>query len=255
MNAIGAFDLPAALGATEYPRLSTNKLTVPILGAATATSTYVEGAAPTQSAIPTLKTVDLAGARYQNLTKVSIESVNNVGFDVVGAVSRALITGQLEKQNTDFAAALKAACVANANALIDSTTNDAYYSLGRMIAKLPSIFQGPGCKFLLSSADLHTCIDLRDTQHRPILDFTAGTLLGKPFVVSEDVDRVYFGNFSVGAMRSRTPLYVSVLKELYSEKGLVGYSSYQFADWAFYAELTTLTKQPVLFTHLGTAGA
>ena len=98
VNAIGAFDLPAALGATEYPRLSTNKLTVPILGAATATSTYVEGAAPTQSAIPTLKTVDLAGARYQNLTKVSIESVNNVGFDVVGAVSRALITGQLESR-------------------------------------------------------------------------------------------------------------------------------------------------------------
>lgn len=255
VDATGTFDLAAALGVTEYNRTGSNPLQVTIMGAATAASTYNEGSAPTESAIPTFKDVTLGGARYQNLTKISIESINNVSFNVVNAATRALVTGQLESQNTAFAAALKAAAQANSHALVDSTTNDPYYTLSRLIAKVPAIFQGPNNKFLLSSSDLHACLNARDLQERPLLDFSAGTLLGKPFVVSEDVDRVYYGNWSFGGYRSRTPLFVSVLRELYAEQGRVGYSSYQFADWAFYAELTTLTKQPVLFSHLEAAGS
>jgi len=255
MDATGTFDVAAALGVTEYNRPGSNPLKITIQGAATAATTYVEGTAPTESAIPTFKDVTLDGARYQNLTKISLESINNVSFNVVQAVTRALVTGQLEKQNIDFGAALKAACAANTHCLVDSGTNDAYYTLAALISKHPAIFQGPNNKFLLSSVDLLACLNARDDQNRPLLDFTAGTLLGKPFVVSEDVDRVYYGNWSFGGFRSRTPLFVSVLKELYAQSGHVGYSAYQWADWAFYASLTTLTKQPVLFSHLGAAGA
>ena len=255
VDATGTFDVAAALGVTEYNRPGSNPLKITIQGAATAATTYVEGTAPTESAIPTFKDVTLDGARYQNLTKVSLESINNVSFNVVNAVTRALVTGQLEKQNTDFGTALKAACAANTHCSVDSGTNDAYYTLAALISKLPAIFQGRNNKFLLSSADLLSCLNARDDQNRPLLDFSAGTLLGKPFVLSEDVDRVYFGNWSFGGFRSRTPLFVSVLRELYAQSGHVGYSAYQWADFAYYAELTTLTKQPVLFSHLGTAGA
>ena len=255
VDATGTFDVAAALGVTEYNRPGSNPLKITIQGAATAATTFVEGTAPTESAIPTFKDVTLDGKRSQNLTKISLESINNVSFNVVQAVTRSLVTGQLEKQNADFGAALKTACAANTHCLVDSGTNDAYYTLAALISKLPAIFQGPNNKFLLPAADLLACLNARDDQNRPLLDFSAGTLLGKPYVVSEDVDRVYFGNWSFGGYRSRTPLFVSVLRELYAQQGHVGYSAYQWSDFAFYAELTTLTKQPVLFSHLGASGA
>jgi len=255
VDATGAFDLPAALGVTEYNRTDTNPLKITIGAGSTSVSTYNEGSAPTQSSIPTLKTVSLGGERYQGLTKISIESLQNVAFDVAGAVSRGLSVGMLETQNAAFAAALKAAVQANSNALIDSGSNDPYYTLSRLITKLPAIFQGPGTKFALSPSDLHTCVNSRDLQERPLLDFSAGTLLGKPFVVHESLDRVYYGNWSFGAYRSRSPLFVQVLRELYAEQHQVGYTAYQNVDWAFYAELTSLTKQPVLFSHLDTPGS
>ena len=61
------------------------------------------------------------------------------------------------------------------------------------------------------------------------------TILGKPYVVHPDADRVYYGDFGVSVCRSRTPLYIQTLLELYAQEGLIGVSSYQFADWKFFA--------------------
>lgn len=257
VDGIGAFDLPAALGCTEYPRSSSNPLKVPILGSAVASAVYQEGDAPDESTPPTFKTVTLGGARYQNLTKVSIESINNVAFNVVAAVTRALAIGQLESQNTAFMAELKAACQANTHCFVGGGGGqDAHGVLTRLITGLPAIWQGAGNKFLLSSSALLGIMDDRDTQGRPLVDVSAGTLMGRPYVLSDDADRIYFGNFAAGVLRSRTPMFVSVLRELYAEKGHIGYSSYQFADWATYAELTSLTKQPVVFCNrVDTAGS
>jgi hypothetical protein len=52
--------------------------------------------------------------------------------------------------------------------------------------------------------------------------------------------------------RSRTPLYIQTLLELYAQEGLIGVSSYQFADWKFFAPPTF---QPIVFGNLDAAGA
>ena len=90
------------------------------------------------------------------------------------------------------------------------------------------------------------------TYGRPLFDDEADTLLGKPYVVHPDADRVYYGDFSVSVCRSRTPLYIQTLLELYAQAGLIGVSSYQFADWKFFAPPTF---QPVVFGNLDAAGA
>ena len=52
--------------------------------------------------------------------------------------------------------------------------------------------------------------------------------------------------------RSRTPLYIQTLLELYAQAGLIGVTSYQFADWKFFAPPT---YQPIVFGNLDAAGA
>jgi hypothetical protein len=42
---------------------------------------------------------------------------------------------------------------------------------------------------------------------------------------------------------------------LYAQAGLIGVSSYQFADWKFFASNTSVTNQPVVFSNLDAGGA
>ena len=79
IQGINDFDIAGRLGVLDFPRDTTNPLVVTMQTAAPAATTYIEGAAPTQSTPPTYATVTLTGARYQNLTKYSIESRMNLG--------------------------------------------------------------------------------------------------------------------------------------------------------------------------------
>ncbi len=249
-------DVPGELGVTEYPRESTNPLVVSILGGAPASTQQNEGAAMVDSTPGTYLTRTLQGLRYNNLTKVSLESIMNVAFPLVSSVIQALTIGQIQSQNTVFWTKLKTALRANPHCYVDSLGNDAYSSLVRLKTGLTALWQNlPENRFLLSSSTLLSLLDLRDTLHRPLLDVTNNTLVGKPYIVSDDIDAGYvcYGNFILGAYRSRSPLYVQVLRELFAPS-FVGYSAYQFTDFAFYAELLTLTKQPVVFTTLSVNG-
>ena len=107
------------LGVLDFPRETTNPLVVTMQTAAPAAATFVEGAAPSDSTPPTYATVTLAGTRYQNLTKYSIESRMNLAIPIVASVLKALALGQIQSQNTDFMAAFKAAMQANAAALVE----------------------------------------------------------------------------------------------------------------------------------------
>ncbi len=256
IQGINDFDIAGRLGVLDFPRDTTNPLVVTMQTAAPAATTYTEGNAPTQSTPPTYATVTLTGARYQNLTKYSIESRMNLGVPIVSSVLKALALGQLQSQNAAFMAAFKAAMQANSAALVDSTGDspaDAYSFLSRLKYAQGYFWQNsPNNRYLLNPTDLQKAKNARDSYGRPLFDDTTDTLLGKPYVVHPDADRVYYGDYSVSVCRSRTPLYIQTLLELYAQQGLIGVSSYQFADWKFFAPPTF---QPIVFGNLDAVGA
>jgi predicted phage gp36 major capsid-like protein len=152
--------------------------------------------------------------------------------------------------------AFKAAMQGNSAALVDSTSDspaDAYSFFSRLKYAQGYFWQNsPNNRFLLSPSDLQKAKNARDSYGRPLFDDEADTLLGKPYVVHPDADRVYYGDYSVSVCRSRTPLYIQTLLELFAEQGLIGVTSYQFADWKFFAPPT---YQPIVFGNLDAAGA
>ena len=258
VQGINDFDIPGRLGVTDYPRDSSNPLVVTMQTTAPAAATEAEGAAPTQSTPPTYQTVTLTGARYQNLTKYSIESRMNLGVPIVASVLKALALGQIQSQNAAFMAAFKAAMQANASALVDSSGDspaDAYSFMTRLKYGQPFFWQNsPNNRFLLSPSDLQKVKNARNTYNEPLFNDADQTILSKPYVVHPDADRVYYGDFSVACYRSRTPLYIQTLLELYAQSGLIGVTSYQFADWKFFAS-GAATNQPVVFGNLDASGA
>ncbi len=256
IQGIQDFDIPGRLGVLDFPRETTNPLVVTMQTAAPAAATFLEGAAPSDSTPPTYATVTLSGSRYQNLTKYSIESRMNLAVPIVSSVLSALALGQIQKQNTDFMAAFKTAMQANSAALVDSTSDspaDAYSFMSRLKYGQGYFWQNsPNNRFLLSPSDLQKVKNARDTYGRPLFDDASDTVLGKGYVVHPDADRVYYGDFGVSVCRSRTPLYIQTLLELYAEKGLIGVTSYQFADWKFFAPPV---YQPVVFGNLDASGS
>lgn len=256
IQGIDDFDIPGRLGVQDFPRESTNPLVVTMQTAAPASATFTEGNAPNQSTPPSYLTVTLGGTRYANLTKYSIESRMNLGVPIVASVLRALALGQIQKQNLDFMAAFKAAMAANSAALVDSGSDspaDAYSFVSRLKYAQGYFWQNsPNNKFLLSPADLQKIKNTRTTQNEPLFNDTDNTILGKPVVVHPDADRVYYGDFGISVCRSRTPLYVQTLLELYAEHGLVGVTSYQFPDWKFFAPPV---YQPIVFGNVNASGA
>jgi HK97 family phage major capsid protein len=256
IQGINDFDICARLGVLDFPRDTTNPLVVTMQTAAPAAAVQTEGNAPNQSTPPTYATVTLTGARYQNLTKYSIESRMNLGVPIVSSVLKALALGQLQTQNAAFMTAFKAAMQANSAALVDSASDspaDAYSFMSRLKYAQGYFWQNsPNNRFLLCPSDLQKVKNARDSYGRPLFDDATDSILGKPYVVHPDADRVYYGDYSVSVCRSRTPLYIQTLLELYAEHGLIGVTSYQFADWKFFAPPT---YQPVVFGNLDASGA
>jgi HK97 family phage major capsid protein len=256
IQGINDFDLPGRLGVLDYPRDTTAPLVVTMQTTAPAATVYVEGQAPNQSTPPTYATVTLTGKRYSNLTKYSIESRMNLAVPIVASVLKALALGQLQSQNADFMAAFKTAMQANSNALVDSGSDspaDAYTFMSRLKYAQGYFWQNsPNNRYLLSPSDLQKVKNSRDSYGRPLFDDETDSILGKSYVVHPDCDRVYYGDFSISVCRSRTPLYIQTLLELYAEHGLIGVTSYQFADWKFFAPPT---YQPIVFGNLDAAGA
>ena len=257
VEGVGDYDIPGRLGVTDYNRDNTVPLVITMQLTAPAAATFNEGAAPTQSTPPTYQTVTLGGAKYQNLTKYSIESRMNLGIPIVASVLKALALGQIQAQNTAFMAAFKTAIQANSAALVDSAGDspaDAYSFMTRLKYGQGFFWQSsPNNKFLLSPSDLQIVKNTRSTQNVPLFNDADDTILGKPYVVHPDADRVYYGDFSTACYRSRTPLYIQTLLELYAQAGLIGVTGYQFADWKFMFT-SGATNQSVVFGNLDASG-
>jgi HK97 family phage major capsid protein len=258
VQGIDDFDLPGRLGVTDYPRDSSNPLVVTMQTAAPAATIYNEGTAPSASTPPSYQTVTLTGERFNNLTKYSIESRMNLGVPIVASVLKALALGQIQSQNAAFMVSFKAAMQGNSSALVDSagdTPADAYSLMTRLKYGQPFFWQNsPNNRFLLNPTDLQKVKNSHDAYGRPLFNDADDTILNKPYVVHPDSDRLYYGDFSVACYRSRTPLYIQTFLELYAQAGLIGVSSYQFADWKFFAS-GTATNQPVVYSNLDATGA
>jgi HK97 family phage major capsid protein len=256
IQGINDFDICGRLGVLDFPRDTTAPLIVTMQTAAPAATVFVEGAAPTSSTPPTYSTVTLTGAKYQNLTKYSIEARMNLAVPIVASVLKALALGQLQSQNAAFLTAFKAAMQANSAALVDSGSDspaDAYSFMSRLKYAQGYFWQNsPNNRYLLSPSDLQKVKNARDSYGRPLFDDATDSVLGKSYVVHPDADRVYYGDFSVSVCRSRTPLYIQTLLELFAEQGLIGVTSYQFADWKFFAPPI---YQPVVFGNLDASGS
>lgn len=264
VQGINDFDIPSRLGVTDYNRDSSVPLVVTIQTSAPASTTFVEGAAPSNSTPPTYKTVTLGGSRYANLTKYSLESRMNLGIPIVSSVLKALALGQIQSQNTAFMAAFLTAMQAASSAtFIQSGSSssespaDNYSAMTALKYGLPYFFQNsPNLRFLLSPTDLEKVKNTRSTQNVPLFNDADDTILGKPYVVHPDASRVFYGDFSVGCYRSRTPLFIQTFLELYAQEGLIGVSSYQWADWQFYVGDSSVTQfPPVVYTNLEGSGA
>jgi HK97 family phage major capsid protein len=264
VQGINDFDIPGRLGVTDFNRDSTNPLVVTIQTAAPAASTFVEGAAPSDSTPPTYKTLTLAGSRYANLTKYSIESRMNLGIPIVASVLKALALGQIQSQNTAFMAAFLSAVQGNSVATFiqsgsssSESPTDNYSAVVGLKYGLPYFWQNsPNLKWLLSPTDLEKIKNTRSTQNQPLFNDADDTILGKPYVVHPDATRVFYGDFSASCYRSRTPLYIQTFLELYAQEGLIGVSSYQFADWKFFVGDSSVTNySPLVYTDLDASGA
>jgi HK97 family phage major capsid protein len=254
----GAIDLASALGVREFPRDNTAPLVVPFeLSPATAT-TYNEGAAPTESHPDGFGSKTLRGARYAALVKISLESLANVAFPLAQSVTRSIVTAMITAQNTAFAAAFKAAVQGRSSAYVDvsESSGDIHSMLAHLKTGLDPIWWNPSNKFLLNPTDYRRYLDERPSagDGHPLFPIADGKIFGHDVIVHDAIDRAYFGNFGVGCMRSQSPLFVQVLRELYAQSGLIGYSGYQYADFGFAAE-TTAAKQPVVFGSLDIAGS
>jgi HK97 family phage major capsid protein len=261
---INDFDIPTRLGVTDFNRDSSVPLVVTIQTSAPASAVFVEGAAPSNSTPPTYKTVTLAGSRYANLTKYSLESRMNLGIPIVASVLKALALGQIQAQNAAFMSAFLTAMQAASSATYiqsgsssSESPSDNYSAVTALKYGLPYFWQNsPNLKFLLNPTDLEKIKNTRSTQNVPLFNDADDTILSKPYVVHPDASRVFYGDFSVGCYRSRTPLFIQTFLELYAQEGLIGVSSYQWADWQFYCGDSSVTDYPpVVYTNLEGSGA
>jgi HK97 family phage major capsid protein len=264
IQGINDFDIPTRLGVTDFNRDSSVPLVVTIQTSAPASAVFVEGNAPSNSTPPTYKTVTLGGSRYANLTKYSLESRMNLGIPIVSSVLKALALGQIQAQNAAFMSAFLTAMQAASSATYiqsgsssSESPSDNYSAVTALKYGLPYFWQNsPNLKFLLNPTDLEKIKNTRSTQNVPLFNDADDTILSKPYVVHPDASRVFYGDFSVGCYRSRTPLFIQTFLELYAQEGLIGVSSYQWADWQFYCGDSSVTDYPpVVYTNLEGSGA
>jgi HK97 family phage major capsid protein len=248
LDAYPAIDTLSLLGANIINRQSTNPLVLPVITDQEEAETHVEGTAATESKPFAADDMTLTGTMFDTLIKASIQSLMNVAFDVQGKIVGVSAARILRKQSKAAVAALEAALVANAANCNIAAGTDAWDSLTKLITSISQTYAGPQNRFMLNRADLYKLWNARDGEDRPLVDLSGGKIMGFNFVLSDDATKLSFGNFRAGISASRTPLVLQRQDEKYGP-AFVGFVSYQFADWKFYADLAP-TDQPVKYLTL-----
>ena len=206
IQGIDDFDIPGRLGVLDFPRDTTNPLVVTMQTAAPAAAVFVEGHGSRRSSTPpTYATVTLAGARYQNLTKYSIESRMNLGVPIVSQRSEGACTRSDSESERGLHGRIQSR-YAGQRRCVGGQLGQTHrlmpirfmsrlkYAQGVFLAELPNN------RYLLSPSDLQKVKNARDTTDVRCSMTHQTRFLGKPYVVHPDADRVYYGDFSVSRL-------------------------------------------------------
>ena len=245
----------ARAGATVYQTEDTNPLTKPIISAGAAPSTYSEGTSSTDSNPFQVDSFTFHGTKYSRLVKASEESLMNSALDLPGEITSELSASVVNAFTAAISTALMVALDGNPAVFVDSGSNDPYYSLNALINAVPPRFDTPQNAFMGSRASRLLISNARDNYGRPLFDPVTNTVLGKPYIVNDNLTRVVYGSWRDGCFVRKSPFFLQRLLEAYSDDGEQGFRATQWLDSKFLASVTAVTTQPLFFTHLETAGS
>lgn len=241
-------------GSTIYLTENTDPLVKPIISAGADADTFVEGASATESHPFQANAFTFGGTKYSRLVKVSEESLMNVAMDLPGEILAELGASVANTFTKAITTALVAALQGNASTFVDNGA-DAYEGVLNLIAAVPPRFEDPTNCFMGSRAMRLRIQNTRTTQGEPLLDPTTGTILGKRFVVNDNLTRLVYGNWAAGAFVRKSPFFLLKLIEAYHTEGAVGFKATQYLDSKFLASVSAVTTQPLYFTHLESEGS
>ena len=242
-------------GATIYNTTDTSPLVKPIIQAGPAAETFVEGASATESDPMDIEAFTFGGTKYSRLVKVSEVSLMNSALDLAAEITAELAAGVANSFTAAITTALKAAMQSNPACLVYNGQDD-YDAVLSLIAAVPVRFEDPSNCFMGSRSDLKKIRNVRASgSGQPLLNPTDNTILGRQYVINDNCDRLYYGNWGAGAYVRKSPYFIQRLIELYSATGDIGFKSTQFLDSKFLASVPSVTSQPLYFTHLDVAGS
>jgi len=242
-------------GATIYNTEDTAPLVKPIIQAGPDTGTFVEGASATESDPMDVEAFTFGGTKYSRLVKASEVSLMNSALDLAGEITAELAAGVANSFTKAITVALKAAMQSNPACLVYNGQDD-YDSVLSLIAAVPVRFEDPSNCFMGSRADLKRVRNVRASgSGQPLLNPETGQVLGRNWIINDNCDRLYYGNWGAGAYIRKSPYFIQRLIELFSATGDIGFKATQFLDSKFLASVPSVTSQPLYFTHLDVAGS
>jgi HK97 family phage major capsid protein len=241
-------------GSTIYLTDNTDPLVKPIVSAGADADTFVEGQSASESHPFQVNSFVFGGTKYSRLVKVSEEALMNVAMDLPGEILAELGASVANTFTTAITAALVTALQGNSSTFVDNGA-DAYEAILNLIAAVPPRFEDPTNCFMGSRAMRLRIQNTRTTQGEPLLDPTTGTILGKRFVVNDNLTRLVYGNWAAGAFVRKSPFFLLKLIEAYHTEGAVGFKATQYLDSKFLSSVSAVTTQPLYFTHLEAEGS
>jgi HK97 family phage major capsid protein len=242
-------------GSTIYNTDDTTPLVKPIISAGAAPDTYAELSTSTDSHPMQVDSFTFGGTKYSRLVKVSMESLMNSALDLPAEITNELSASVANGFTAAISTAMMAALDGNASTFVDSGSSDPYYSLNALLNAVPQRWDSVNNAFMGSRASRLLISNARDTYGRPLFDPVTNSVLGRKYVVNDNLSRVVYGNFGAGCFVRKSPFFLQRLLEAYADSGEQGFRATQFLDSKFLASVSAVTVQPLYFTHLDTAGS
>ena len=212
VQGINDFDISGRLGVTDYPRDTTQPLGGHDADRRTGRHNVCEGAAPTQINAANLQDRDLGRRTLREPDQVLLGIPDeswafqlwrafSVRWRSVRFSHRTRLSCRLSwppcKRNT------VATFIQSGTGTTESPA-DAYSAVMALKYGLPFFWQNsPNLRFLLSPTDLERIKNARTTQNVPLFNEADDTILGKPYVVHPDADRVLLRGFQCGLLSGR----------------------------------------------------
>jgi HK97 family phage major capsid protein len=253
LSAYYNLDSFALAGARQINTDNTTPLSMPIISAGAAASTYAEGAAPANSQPFNVDSFVFNGAKYSRLVKVSDEALMNSAIPLQGAILDELTASIATSFTAAITTAMLAALTANSGVFVSQGANDYYKTLGSVMHAIPPRFAQPTNKWMVSRATLAKIKDQRATGSGvPLFDPSTNQIFQKNVVINDNLTagQVAFGDWMNGAIIRKSPFLLLPLREAFSSSGEVGFRATQFLDQHFLCECSDIPNQPLYYTVL-----